>query len=149
MASIIKQVRIERPADEVWDAVADFGNVHTRLVPNFLTDSWLESDDMRVVSFDGGAVAREQLVGVDPEVRRLAYTVVDGPLGFTNHCASVQVLDDGPTGSRFVWITDVLPDTVAGTVDELMGAGIVDIKSALEQHGEDLDPGHRDQSRDM
>ena len=137
MASIIKQVHIERPADEVWDAVADFANVRTRLVPNFLTNSWLESDEVRVVTFQGGAVAREQLVGVDQEARRLSYTVVDGPLGFTNHCASVQVLDDGPTGSRFVWITDVLPDTVATAVTELMAAGIADIKCALERRQED------------
>ncbi len=39
MASIRKEVTIEAPADAVWNAVRDIGQVHKRLVPGVLTDA--------------------------------------------------------------------------------------------------------------
>jgi len=42
MASIHKTIPIEAPADHVWDAVRDFGALHTRLVPGFVLDTHLE-----------------------------------------------------------------------------------------------------------
>ena len=38
MASIHKDIPINAPAHETWDAVRDFGAVHTRLAPGFVTD---------------------------------------------------------------------------------------------------------------
>ena len=55
----------------VWDAIADFGALHTRLVPGFVIDSELV-DDVRVITFFNRSVARERLVGIDDELRRLA-----------------------------------------------------------------------------
>ena len=37
MASIHKDIPIDAPPDDVWDAVRDFGALHTRLVPGFVT----------------------------------------------------------------------------------------------------------------
>ena len=133
MATIIKEVEIERTADEVWDAVQDFMAVHDRLAPGFVTDSRPEDNDIRVVTFANGAVAREALVGVDKEAKRLCYTVLESPLGFTNHSASVQVFDDGSARSRFVWITDVLPHEAGDRVDELMTQGIAVIERKLNR----------------
>ena len=131
MATIIKEVDIDRTVDEVWDAVQDFMAVHERLAPGFLTDSRAENDDIRVVTFANGAVAREALVGIDKTAKRLCYTVLESPLGFSNHNASVQVFDAGNARSRFVWITDVLPHDVAPRVDELMTQGIATIERNL------------------
>ncbi len=44
MASIRRQILIDAPPDDVWDAVRDFGAPHTRLVPGFATDSRLDGD---------------------------------------------------------------------------------------------------------
>ena len=132
MASIRKEISIDaRPAD-VWAALSDFGAVHQRLAPGFVTNTRLEADDIRVVTFVNGAVAREVLVDMDQETRRLVYTVVEGPLGSTHHNATAQVFGDGDGRSRFVWIADVLPDDVAGTVGALMEQGIGVIKRTLE-----------------
>ena len=131
MATIIKEVEIERSPDEVWDALQDFMAVHERLVPGFLTDSRPDGDDTRVVTFANGAVAREVLVGVDKDAKRLCYSVVEGPLGFSTHSASAQVFEAGDGRSRFVWITDVLPHEVADRVDELMTVGIAVIERTL------------------
>ncbi len=58
MASIYKEILIEAPSDEVWDAVRDFDAVHTRLAPGFVTDA-KKDGDARIVTFSNGTVARE------------------------------------------------------------------------------------------
>src|SRR5262249_45812394 len=107
MASIVRQTSIDAPADEVWLAVRDFGAVDKRLVPGFVIESRMYDDRTRVVTFFNGGVAREALVGVDDDARRLAYTVTEGPLGAAHHNSSAQVFGVGEGGSRLVWITDV------------------------------------------
>jgi hypothetical protein len=133
MASIVKEALIERKVDDVWDAVRDFGGLQERLATGFVQNCRLESDTIRMVTLTNGAQLREVLVGVDDNARRLSYTVVESPLPFAQHSASVQVLTADGDGSRFVWITDFLPDEVAGTVDDLMQQGIEAIKTTLEK----------------
>ena len=99
MASIIRQFTLDAPAAIVWDAVADFGALHTRLVPGFVTATAVDGD-VRTVTFGNGMVVRERLVGMDPARRRLAYTnALDG---VEHHAASVLVEDAGTAaaGSR-------------------------------------------------
>jgi hypothetical protein len=131
MASISKEIFIDVDPTDAWAALRDFRAVDERLVPGFVVSCELDGPDTRIVTFFNGAVAREVLVGIDDDARRLAYTVVEGPLDSTHHNASAQVLPEGG-GCRFVWITDVLPDDVAGTVSELMDRGIAVIKQTLE-----------------
>jgi polyketide cyclase/dehydrase/lipid transport protein len=132
MASIIKDVVIDAPPDEVWAALRDFGALHERLVPGFVVDCRLDGDDTRVVTFFNGAVAREVLIGIDDEARRLAYSVVDGPSPFTHHNSSAQALPQGNESTRFVWITDLLPDELTTRTTQLMEHGIGVIKQTLE-----------------
>ncbi len=131
MASIYKEIAIEAPSEEVWAALRDFGALHERLVPGFVTAAEV-CGDVRVITFFNGAVASERLVGTDDDARRLAYTVVEGPLGATHHNAAAQVLADGDGRSRFVWVTDVLPDDLAPATSGLMDRGLAVIKATLE-----------------
>ena len=131
MATVYKEIEIEAPTEQVWDALADFGALHTRLVPGFVTDTELVGDT-RKVTFFTGAVASERLVGVDEGAHRLAYTVTDGPFGAEHHHASAQVLPAGEGRSRFVWITDVLPDELATPTAGLMQRGLATMKATLE-----------------
>jgi len=133
MASIIRETYIDAPAGEVWDAVRDFGAVDKRLVPGFVIESRMDGDTTRVVTFFNGRQAREVLVGIDDEARRLAYSVVEGPLGATHHNSSAQVFAVGEHASRFVWTTDVLPDELGAYVGELMDGGIAVIKQTLDR----------------
>jgi uncharacterized protein YndB with AHSA1/START domain len=134
MASIRKEITIDARPETVWAALSDFGALHERLVPGFVTNAYLEGDDVRVLTFFNGVVARELLVGVDEEARRLAYTVVESPLGSSHYNGSAQVFAERDGTSRFVWIVDVLPHDVAGPVNELMSQGIGVIKRTLESH---------------
>jgi hypothetical protein len=128
MASITKEFMIEASPDRIWDALRDFGALHTRLVPGFVTDCRLE-DGARVVTFGNGLVVREVLVGIDERTRRLSYTVAGGG---GHHNASAQVFADGPARTRFVWITDVLPDDRAPAIDAMMEQGAAAMKKKLE-----------------
>jgi hypothetical protein len=38
MASILKDIIIEAHADQVWDALRDWGALHRRLAPGFVTE---------------------------------------------------------------------------------------------------------------
>src|SRR3981189_3891489 len=107
MASIHKDIPIDAHPDDVWDAVRDFGAVHTRLVPGFVLDSRLDGD-ARIVTFANGTVARELLVNCDDARRRLVYAAISERI--KQHSASVQVLSDGEARSRLVWTADGLPD---------------------------------------
>jgi Polyketide cyclase / dehydrase and lipid transport len=128
MASVRKEILIDANPDDVWAALRDWGAVHERLVPGFVTDARLDGDD-RIVTFFTGAVVREVLIDLDDEARRLVWSVVDGP--YTHHNGAAQVLEsDGRT--RFVWIADFLPNELAERTDALMGRGISVIKETLE-----------------
>jgi Polyketide cyclase / dehydrase and lipid transport len=131
MASICKEILIDAPVDQVWDALRDFGALHERLVPGFVVAAEMHGD-VRVITFFNGSVAQERLVGTDDEARRLAYTVIDGPLGATHHNASAQVMEAEDGRSRFVWVTDVLPDELDAPVSGLMDRGLATIKETLE-----------------
>jgi len=133
MATIYKEFIVEADAGTVWDALRDFGAVHTRLAPGFLTACTLDGQGARIVSFANGLVARELLVGIDEPNRRLAYTVTGGKA--SHHHASAQVFAHGDGRSRFVWITDVLPDEFAGYIGSMMDQGDIAMKATLEQKG--------------
>ena len=120
MASIVKDLEIAAPAAHVWDALADFYAVHTRVAPGFLTKLEVE-DGVRVVTFANGSVAREVLVSCDQDRRRLVYTIPSERM--TAHSASVQVFEGSNGACKVIWITDVLPDALAPYIDEQMSAG--------------------------
>ena len=131
MATVRKEMLIDAPADEVWDAVRDFGAVHERLAPGFVIDAQVDGDT-RTVTFFNGAVAREQLIAIDDESRRFVYSVVDSPLGFTHHNASAQVFPAGSGRSRFVWVADLLGNELADAVDGMMEQGAAAMKKHLD-----------------
>jgi carbon monoxide dehydrogenase subunit G len=129
MASIRKEIQIDAPPDQVWDAVRDFGALHTRLVPGFVTDCRMDGED-RIVTFASGAVVREVLIDSDDGQRRLAWSIVDGP--YEHHNGVAQVFAEGE-GSRFVWTTDLLAaDEVVQVTEQSMEAGVAVAKKTLE-----------------
>jgi carbon monoxide dehydrogenase subunit G len=129
MASIHREVLVNADPKEAWDAIRDVGAVHTRLAPGFVVDTRLE-DGARTVTFGNGLVARELIVDIDDEVRRLVWAVVGGRM--THHNASLQVFADGNRRSRVVWIADLLPNELAGYIGGLMDQGMAVMKKTLE-----------------
>jgi hypothetical protein len=128
MATVHVETHINASPGDAWDALRDFGALHTRLVPGFVTNTVLEGNE-RVVTFGNGFVAREMLIAIDDERRRLAYSV-RGP-NFAHHNASAQVFPEGD-GVRFVWVADFLPDEMETTVGPMMAAGLEALRRTLE-----------------
>ena len=120
MASIYKDISLDARPEDVWAAVRDYGAVHQRVAPGFVTDCKLDGDS-RIVSFANGNVAQERLVTIDEARMRLVYAVVSPRL--KQHSASVQVFAEGDTRCRVVWIADVLPDEIGPYIDSQMDLG--------------------------
>jgi hypothetical protein len=130
LASIRKEIEIDAGPEQVWAALRDFGAVHERLVPGFVVDARLDGDD-RIVTFFNGSVLREVLIDLNDDARRLVWSIVDGP--YTHHNGSAQVFASDEDRTRFVWVTDLLPDEMAEQTDAMMERGIGVIKQTLER----------------
>lgn len=132
MATIRTEVLVDVSLETAWDAARDVGQVHKRLVPGFLTDVRLELDkNERIVTFYDGTTARERMISVDDAAHRVAWTIIDGP--FEHHNGVAQVFREGPNRCRFVWTTDLLPDTLEATIAPMMERAMPILKRTLEQ----------------
>lgn len=141
MTTIRKDIPLKTPAAQVWDVIRDVGAIHTRLAPGFVVDTRMEEGARapdgtgsrpfaRVVTFANGHVARELIVTVDEESKRLVYSVVGGSA--THHNSSFQVIPTANGQTSLVWITDVLPDNVATPLSAMIDAGSAVIQRTLD-----------------
>ncbi len=134
MASIHMDIPIGADPATAWAALCDFANVHERVATGFVTACRLDDGD-RIVTFENGAVARERLVDVDHERRRIVYSVIESALGLSHHQASVEVV--GATGngggSFFQWTTDLLPDAARPVIAAMMEQGAIAIARTLRE----------------
>jgi len=131
MASIRKEMEIDRSKEFVWDAIRDVGAIHKRLVPGFVVDCKLEGDS-RIVTFANGMVARELIIDVDDKTCRHSWSARGEPL--THHNASIQVFSRGDDKCRIVWIADLMPNEAAETVGEMIQRGLDTMKRTLESN---------------
>jgi hypothetical protein len=129
MATVRKEFRSARSADEVWAKLKKFDAVH-ELAPGFVTATKMEPSGARMVTFANGMEIREWPVSSSDAERRLVYAIVDHPR-YTHYSACAQVFADGQ-GSRFVWTVDFLPDEMAGMQSASMDAGAAAMSRALE-----------------
>lgn len=131
MASIHKDIALDASAQEVWDAVRDFGALHRRLVPGFVLDTRLDGDT-RIVTFANGVVARELLVDCDDRRQRLVYAVISDRV--KQHSASVQIVANGDGACRLLWTVDVLPHEIAPYMDAQMDQGALAMQKAFARN---------------
>jgi carbon monoxide dehydrogenase subunit G len=130
MASIRKEILLEARPEDVWLAVRDFGAPHLRLTPGVLVDARLDGE-ARVVTFANGLVVRELLVDLNDQERRLVYASTGGRA--THHNASIQVFAEGADRTRLVWITDLLPNELAGAISALVEQGAAAMRKTLQR----------------
>jgi carbon monoxide dehydrogenase subunit G len=130
MATIRKIIDLDAPLAKIWAALADFQNVHTRVAPGFVSTS-VPDGSARILTFSNGSTAREQLVTMDETQHRLVYAIKEGKAA--HHNASVDLIEQAPQKTRFVWTTDILPDELAGYIDAQMTEATKAMKPALER----------------
>ncbi len=120
MASVRAEISIDVPVARVWEVIGDFGGGPRRMAPGYVLDSRLEAENTRVVTFANGIVARERLVAVDDEQRRVVYAVIGDTLQPEHDNAAMEVVAEGDARCRLVWIHDVLPDELAAPIHAAM-----------------------------
>jgi ketosteroid isomerase-like protein len=129
MATIHREIEIQRSRESVWDAIRDVGAIHKRLVRGFVVDCKLQGD-WREVTFANGFVARELIVDIDDKTFRHSWSAHSEPL--THHNASAQVFAEGDDRCRVVWIADVMPNEAAATMAGMIEQGLNAMKQTLE-----------------
>lgn len=134
MPCIHEEIRIDAPAATVWDAARDYGALHTRLVPGFVTAvQTAEEPDgapYRTVTFASGMTLKEVIVDIDDAARRIVWTI-ESP-NVRHHNGALQVIPEGE-GCRAVWIADVLPAAMAEAFAPSMAAGLRAMKANFEK----------------
>ena len=128
MATVRREFRIPRSADEVWRVLRRFDRVH-ELAKGFVTATRIEAGGARVVTFANGMEVREWLVSSNDAERRLVYAITDSPR-YTHYSASAEVFEEGKS-ARFVWTVDFLPDEMAPMQAAAMDAGAEAMRQSL------------------
>jgi len=133
MAKIRNEVAINKPANEVWAILRQFGE--NRNWSNILSDSRLEGET-RVCTLGEnspapGAVLKEKLLQADDRLMRLEYTVTEAPFPVDFHNALIEVYPD-QNGSAVVWTTNVSPDELAEMFSPGFDADLKSLKALVE-----------------
>jgi carbon monoxide dehydrogenase subunit G len=130
VATISKEIVVDATIEQVWDAIQDVGALHTRLVPGFVLDTRLEPG-VRTVTFANGRVVRERIVTIDSKNRRLVWSATSEQL--PHHNGSAQAFETADGRTRIVWTADLLPDSAAGAIEQMMEDGIAAMRTAFNE----------------
>lgn len=117
-------IDIDKPADEVWAVVGDFGGIGGWM-PG-IESCRVEGDD-RILDTMGMTIT-ETLRSKDDAARAITYSVVDGAPA-EQHEATVTVTAEGD-GSRVTWDVEATPDEMA----DLMATIYQSALDALKAH---------------
>jgi carbon monoxide dehydrogenase subunit G len=117
------ETRIDRPADEVWATIGNYGELSW--MPGVDTCE-LDGENDRVLGMFGMRIVERQLAR-DDAGRTLTYGIVDGDMKPEVHEATITVTPDG-AGSNVTWdvktddgMVEVMKGAYQGALDALKG----------------------------
>ena len=127
--SVRREVRIARPADEVWAYIG----APERIVEWFpgIVDVTVDGTSRTVVTGTGIPMP-EEIVTNDPIQRRFQYRLT-GPM-FTEHLSTIDVLDLGDGTCLAVYSADAVPATMALVIAGAAGSALDHLRTMLEGH---------------
>lgn len=128
MATITREITVPASPEAVWERLRDVGGINTLI--DVLGEVTVEGD-RRTCSLGERGTLDETILSVDDATRRVAYTIRQGPLPFEHHSASMQAIATGTGGTRFVWITDLKPDSLTPAFEEVIDGAVASIARAL------------------
>ena len=127
MATIRRDIHIERSPDDVWALVGDPARLH----------EWFPVQDCRVegtkrwVTLPTGIVFEEDIVVVDARSRRFQYSIVNNPL-IKDHFGTVDVIDDRHGHCILAYSTQCTPNVLALVTAGASGQALRNAKQILE-----------------
>ena len=131
MASIRRELRIQRPADDVWAIAGDPSTIH-EWFPG-IASSRMEVTDgvtLRHVVLGTGIPLVEQIVTNDPIARRFQYRITGGI--FREHLGTVDVIDLHDGTCVAVYGTDATPDVMALVLGGASGVALENLRDLVE-----------------
>jgi hypothetical protein len=127
MASVRRQVRIARNADDVWAVVGDPASIATWF-PG-IVDAQVDGAH-RTITTASGIPMPEEIVTNDPLQRRFQYRLAAGMV--REHLGTIDVFDLGDGTSLVSYATDASPDPVALVIGGATGNALHELKRRLE-----------------
>ena len=126
MGNATSQIDIDKPADDVWAVVRDFGGL-AAWSPGM--DSCEVDGDVRTLKMFGMEIV-EKLVSSDDDTRTISYSVVSG-IPVTHHQATITVNPAGD-GSHVTWAVEVEPDEMTDLMKKSYDGALGALKSHVE-----------------
>jgi uncharacterized protein YndB with AHSA1/START domain len=128
--SVRREVRISRPADEIWSIVGDPARVQEWFTG---IESSTVDGNSRVVVTGSGLPMPEEIVTNDSILRRFQYRITAGM--FKEHLSTIDVIDLGDGTSLVVYAADADPSTMALIIAGAAGSALLELRDRLERQG--------------
>ena len=131
MASIRRELRIDRNAAQVWPLIGDPGRIH-EWFPGIVSCTVETTEDgvSRTVTLGTGIPLVEHVITNDPIAHRFQYRIAGGV--FKEHLGTVDVIDLGDGTCLGVYSTDAVPDVMALVIGGATGTALENIKALAE-----------------
>jgi len=129
-ASVRREVRIRRPADEVWSLVGDPARVQEWFTG--IVDSTVEGTT-RTITTGSGIPMPEQILTCDPIQRRFQYRIT-API-VKEHLSTLDIHDLGDGSCLVVYSADADPSTMALVIAGAAGSALESLRDRLEGAG--------------
>lgn len=128
MTTLRSEIIIDRPADAVWEVIADVPAISSWF-PAIVESTGDRSH--RSVTLSDGSRLEEDVVTLDDELRRLQYRVVGGDLPVSHHLGTVDVVAIEPDRSLVVYSTEIEPAELAEAFGPACAQGLSGLRAAL------------------
>jgi len=128
MGNATNEIDIERPADDVWKVVRDFGGL-AAWMPGI--DSCRVEGDDRVIEMMGMELT-ERLLRLDDDARTLVYGIAKSPMPIEHHEATIAVTPVGDGSSHVTYTVDVAPEAMTDPMSSAYAGALQALKSRLE-----------------
>lgn len=122
------EVRIHRPADEVWELAGDAGRLH-EWFPGI--DACEVDGDRRTITTATGLPLPEVILCNDRRLRRFQYRL-DVPI-VAHHRGTIDVIDLGDGTCLVVYSTEADPRTMALTIGGGTRGALIELKRLMEE----------------
>ena len=128
MGSATNEIDIDRPADDVWNVVRDFGGL-AAWMPGI--DSCRVEGDERILEMMGMELT-EKLVRLDEGARTLVYGIAKSPMPIEHHEATNAVTPVDDRSSHVTYTVDVAPDSMTEMMSNAYAGALQALKARVE-----------------
>lgn len=125
--SVRRHVRIDRPADVVWEAIGDPSRIHEWFVG--IVDSKVDGNT-RLITTGMGFPIPEEIVTDDPIQRRFQYRITGGLV--KEHLSTMDAIDLGDGTTLVIYAADADPAPMSLVIAGAAGNALLELKKTLE-----------------